>query len=244
MYSTGASKRHRVGVPVVVLYLALCMAMLGYVAVGAQEPIGAADEMWLTSAAGETLYVGQEVIIQVHISNSQQLGAFSMMFKIESTGGASWEPTPQAESLWNFPGSVNFLSPYNDSRFWGDALEYRDCQIGPSEPGREWFDVGGFSFSPPDAAPGPLEHAFDIHLKPTSPGTIVIDSSIFPPPDLYPLLFGNSSGWHIVPAWNGPFEFTVVEPLAGDVNCDGSANLADAIYIVNWIFRGGPPPCR
>jgi hypothetical protein len=243
MYSTGATKRHRVGLPVVVFSLALCVVMWGYAAVGAQEPIGAADEIWLTSAVGETLYVGQEVIIQVHISNSQELGSAGLMFKIESPDGA-WELTPQAESLWYFSSGGNFLSPYNDSRFWGDALESRTGAVVQGEPGQEWFDVGLFSFSLPDAAPGPLEHAFDIHLKPTSPGTIVIDSSMFAPPDLYPLLFGNSSGWHIVPAWSGPFEFTVVAPLAGDINCDGSANLADAIFIINWIFREGPPPCR
>ena len=241
MYSTGATKRHRVGVPVVVFSLALCLVMWGYAAVGAQEPIGAADEMWLTSTIGETLCVGQEVIIQVHISNSRELDGFSLMFAIASPDGASWEYTPQAESLWYFPGG-NFLSPYNDSRFWGDVLEFRLAQRGPSEPGREWFEVMGFSATAPYAAPGPLEHAFDIHFKPTSPGTIVIDSSCYPPAD-FPLLFC-SSGMSYIPAWNGPFEFTVVEPLAGDINCDGSANLADAIYIINWIFREGPPPCR
>jgi hypothetical protein len=94
----------------------------------------------------------------------------------------------------------------------------------------------------PKAAPGPLEHAFDIHLKPTSPGTIVIDSSMFPPGD-FPLTFA-STGGSIIPAWNGPFEFTVIEPPKGDMNCDGVANLADAIFIINWIFRDGPPPCR
>lgn len=29
-----------------------------------------------------------------------------------------------------------------------------------------------------------------------------------------------------------------------DANCDGVFNLVDLIYIVNYLFRGGPPPCN
>jgi hypothetical protein len=29
----------------------------------------------------------------------------------------------------------------------------------------------------------------------------------------------------------------------GDVNCDGIVNLTDAIYILNYLFKDGPPPC-
>ena len=28
----------------------------------------------------------------------------------------------------------------------------------------------------------------------------------------------------------------------GDVNCDGIANITDAVYLIQWIFGGGPPP--
>ena len=36
-------------------------------------------------------------------------------------------------------------------------------------------------------------------------------------------------------------------PLAtanGDVNCDGSIVIADAVYLLNWLFLGGPMPCK
>lgn len=29
----------------------------------------------------------------------------------------------------------------------------------------------------------------------------------------------------------------------GDVNCDGLMDLADIIYMMNYLYRGGPPPC-
>ena len=28
----------------------------------------------------------------------------------------------------------------------------------------------------------------------------------------------------------------------GDANCDGSLNVSDAVYLINFIFVGGPPP--
>ncbi|MGB2770002.1 MAG: hypothetical protein WBC88_09795 [Candidatus Zixiibacteriota bacterium] len=29
----------------------------------------------------------------------------------------------------------------------------------------------------------------------------------------------------------------------GDVNCDGVIDIGDAVYITNYLYRGGPPPC-
>ena len=31
--------------------------------------------------------------------------------------------------------------------------------------------------------------------------------------------------------------------LNGDVNCDGIVNIGDVVYTVNYLYRGGPPPC-
>jgi len=30
----------------------------------------------------------------------------------------------------------------------------------------------------------------------------------------------------------------------GDTNADGWINIADAVYLINFIFKGGPPPCQ
>jgi hypothetical protein len=30
--------------------------------------------------------------------------------------------------------------------------------------------------------------------------------------------------------------------VAGDANCDGGTNVADAVYLINFIFKGGLPP--
>ena len=31
--------------------------------------------------------------------------------------------------------------------------------------------------------------------------------------------------------------------LKGDVNCDGVIDVGDALYILNYLYRNGPPPC-
>ncbi len=31
--------------------------------------------------------------------------------------------------------------------------------------------------------------------------------------------------------------------LCGDANCDGTLNIADAVYLITYIFKGGPEPC-
>lgn len=30
----------------------------------------------------------------------------------------------------------------------------------------------------------------------------------------------------------------------GDVNCDGKVTVSDVVYLINYLFKGGPPPCR
>jgi hypothetical protein len=43
-----------------------------------------------------------------------------------------------------------------------------------------------------------------------------------------------------------PVTFSIVhrsQTACGDVNCDGTANITDAVYLIQYIFGGGPAPC-
>ncbi len=35
-----------------------------------------------------------------------------------------------------------------------------------------------------------------------------------------------------------------VKAYNGDVNCDNKITVGDVVYLINYLFRGGPPPCR
>lgn len=43
-------------------------------------------------------------------------------------------------------------------------------------------------------------------------------------------------------AESDPLTVNVLQPLTGDANRDGVVNITDAVYIVTWIFAGGPGP--
>jgi hypothetical protein len=64
-----------------------------------------------------------------------------------------------------------------------------------------------------------------------------------------------------VPKANGQFNFTVrvtdgstptlsdfqhleapFTAICGDANSDAQTNVADAVFLVNYVFKGGPPP--
>jgi hypothetical protein len=38
-----------------------------------------------------------------------------------------------------------------------------------------------------------------------------------------------------------PWEYP---PDCGDINCDGVVDIGDVVYLVSWLFIGGPPPCK
>jgi hypothetical protein len=42
--------------------------------------------------------------------------------------------------------------------------------------------------------------------------------------------------------WSAAEEFIIADLQCGDINSDGSINVADAVYIVNYIFLGGDAP--
>ncbi len=80
---------------------------------------------------------------------------------------------------------------------------------------------------------------FNIHFDPvTTPGTNIVDTTTLSSRSL----IADAPYLTFVPAVE-PGSITIRDYLCGDPSCDGTVNVGDAIYLVNWIFKGGAQPC-
>lgn len=60
--------------------------------------------------------------------------------------------------------------------------------------------------------------------------------------------FSNATGNIYVTgqSWASNFQYATIkyyQSLCGDVNCDSMVTVSDAVYLSNYLFRGGPQPC-
>jgi hypothetical protein len=52
-------------------------------------------------------------------------------------------------------------------------------------------------------------------------------------------LVGNQSGWQ-----GYPFQFWLQQYFYGDTNGDGEVSVSDVVYLISYLFKGGPSPVR
>jgi hypothetical protein len=69
--------------------------------------------------------------------------------------------------------------------------------------------------------------------------TICIDSCFWPPASS--LTFVRSDGVAYIPRHNLPHCFSI-SYLTGDCNSDGTVDAADVVYLISYLYRGGPAP--
>lgn len=71
--------------------------------------------------------------------------------------------------------------------------------------------------------------------------TICIDSCFWPPASN--LIFGRYDAELYIPRLTLPYCFSVSSFRArGDTNADGIVDVADVVYLLNYLFKGGPAP--
>ena len=70
--------------------------------------------------------------------------------------------------------------------------------------------------------------------------TICIDSSTWPPSTR--LSFFNATTADYVPRHFLPYCFSLKYAAVGDANSDGQIDIADVVFLLNYLYRGGLPP--
>jgi hypothetical protein len=88
--------------------------------------------------------------------------------------------------------------------------------------------------------------AYTLEIGPLDPidngKSICLDSTFFPPNNVW-----KWAGPDVFPAWDGPHCFIIgvdgPPPIVIDFNCSGGGpDISDLIYLVMYMFQGGPPP--
>ncbi len=69
---------------------------------------------------------------------------------------------------------------------------------------------------------------------------IYLDSCFWPPSDR--LAFARSDAVTYIPRHNLPYCFSLSYPEVGDVNADGIIDVGDLVYLINYLYKGGPAP--
>ncbi|MBD3404034.1 hypothetical protein GF420_14170 [candidate division GN15 bacterium] len=150
-----------------------------------------------------TIKVGEPVNLDLYFSNDKDRRGFSMGFRIIS---------PDIKRIEHIPDSGNGL---NDA---GDVKGYNGFE------NKSIFDLGGVWVNEkswdgilPDTAglagvtvrtfyePHDMQKVVSMAIRVLEPGTLVVDSSFFPPGGYWQ--YGNTEK----AAWGGPYEFKVVE---------------------------------
>jgi len=144
-------------------------------------------------------------------------------------------------SYQNLPGQVELRC--DNVSFLGTLLEDKYCGYKIDQDNKKVLIYGFpglFSDSVfiPSGSDGVIAK---IDFEVVSSGTPTEITATYYPPEHTPLLISKMSyefdpfGRMLLPRFSPKY--------IGDVNCDDELTIADVVYMVNYIFHGGPPPC-
>jgi len=201
------------------------------------------------AAAEDTILVGCPQEFRLWIANPDTLGAISLGLRIWSPDGLAWtweaQPNGWGDNgqgtgcacVTNVAGS-RMDDPDSVWDLYGFFVNENDLDgVSP-----DTMQVGGIGVNG-RLSPGPLEHMLSLHFSADLPygetRTLCIDSTFIPPAGdfIFVDALGDASVPDVVSTTCWP-----VMALCGDVDDDIAINVGDAVYLIAYIFKGGPPP--
>jgi hypothetical protein len=195
----------------------------------------------------DTIYIGQTNVLEVWLENDEDLDGMALGFEFGNYVGAIvWNSTygnyppinQENDAVDVFIFNVNTYNMYDP--ILPDSILFGGTYIPPIIPGlpanslRKCYTL---SFDVPTGEPE---------------GSLCVDNIFIPPAGGW--IFALPTG-SIAPNYHGcvnsSYEdpdcpaicFPVVEKdfVCGDANGDGAVNVADLVWIINYVFTGGPP---
>jgi hypothetical protein len=202
-----------------------------------------------SGAVVDTLIAGQSYAFQLGIENSTKLRGMGFGFRFFSPDGATshWQMVPGWTYKINYtivPGCR--MEPM--STVWDFGFFFTEYEVNDILPER--IVIGGVS-NYGGMSTGPGQGMIKIPFTPDSVASglrrLCIDSSAGDYGNGADFVFADIAGHGPCPVLEWPVGgrcWYVRNPVgfAGDANVDGLTNVADVVYLINYIFKDGPAP--
>jgi len=134
---------------------------------------------------------------------------------------------------WSGPVSFDSVT-FRESVF--PVLQYRTVNL---DLGASKVLIGAIPVSEPPIPPTRGLFATLCFTLTSNTGLVMVDSTFFPPINHLTFTTANPQGY--IPQFILG-DFPVLQYLPGDANFDGRVNIADAVYLINYLWVNGPLP--
>ena len=191
----------------------------------------------------DTLWATFPSTVDFFFANDVLLGGMSISFEFFSPDGATWHWDGGSYFFSFVPGS-RMPGPQIWDMAGGAPIIYDADGISP-----DTIMFGGSAMSV-GLAPGPLEHMLSYHLTVDIPDDegiyeFCVDSLFIPPAGAF--VFVDIIGNAMVPTtlWEtggACWPVEMFQYICGDANFDGMVNVGDIVFIIAYVFTGGPAP--
>jgi hypothetical protein len=226
---------------VVIFGIILMMAIL-YQSSGlmAQDP-GEPDTLYFSpggmrSTTGDTLYVWpgvfpQDVIIYINFWNDNHIASFTVPLIDDCNG-----PPCSADLDSSKNNGADFNKCFEGSRLKDFGVVSLKLTYWPPE-----FMVGGTAMYADPVPPGDGLLATMIFTV-SDTGRICLDTTFYSPSATLTFVDTLARGYTPV-LKKRTLVIANCEYSQGDPNYDGNTDIVDVVYLINYIFRSGSPPC-